>query len=56
MAKTLDLLLDGTLEQGALQAAGCQKLDNEPEVQHYMAQDSDELRRAQIAKEKLGAH
>ena len=56
MAKTLKLFLDDTLEQGALQEAGCQNLDNEPEVQHYMALDSADERQAKTTKEKLGAH
>ena len=56
MAKTLKLFLDDTLKQGALQEAGCQNLDKEPEVQHYMALDSADARQAHTMKEKSGAH
>ena len=56
MAKTLDLFLDGTMEHGALQRAGCQSIDKQEPVQHYMALDSADERLAEAAKEKSGAH
>ena len=56
MARTMGLFLDGTIEHGALQRAGCQSIDKPEQVQHYMALDSADERLARTTKEKTGAH